>query len=177
MTALSGWLEAHDKLAGWAQFFGAMLALGVTYVTAFAPLWRRKRQLYSSAARLIANGYEALESYHRTSAHFLPFPISLRFAALTMKSVAGEIARFPVFELDDQGSNSLARRMTATGITISGVSLLLENMAAELDSRPATKEDQDSVRELVAMQMAVMEAMLRGEMLKRPEWPATEPRD
>lgn len=176
MTALSGWLEAHDKLAGWAQFFGAMLALGVTYVTAFAPLWRRKRQLHSSGARLIANGYEALESYHRTSANFLPFPISLRFAALTMRSVASEIARFPVFELDDQGSNSLARRMTATGIMISGVSLLLENMATDLDSRPATKEDQDSVRELVGMQMAVMEAMIRGEILERPQWPIPEPR-
>lgn len=177
MSALIGWLEAHDNLAGWAQFFGAMLALGVTYLTAFSPLWRRKRQLRNSATRLIANGYEALESYHRTSAHFLPFPVSLRFAALTMRSVAGEIARFPVFELDDQGSNSLARRMTATGITISGVSLILENMATELDNRPATKEDQDTVRELVGVQMTTIEAMLRGEILKRPEWPAAEPRD
>lgn len=172
---MAGWLEAHENLAGWAQFFGAMLALVITYLTAFAPVWRRKRQLHNSAARLIANGYETLESYHRTSAHFLPFPTSLRFAALTMRSVAGEIARFPVFELDDQGSNSLARRMTATGITISGVSLILENMATELDSRPATKEDQDNVRELVGMQMATIEAMLRGEIPKRPEWPTPEP--
>jgi hypothetical protein len=119
----------------------------------------------------MANGYEALESYHRTSENFLPFPVSLRFAALTMKAVAEEIARFPVFELDDQGSNSLARRVTATGITIRGVSLFLETMATELDSRPATKEDQDSMRELVGMQMAVMEAMMRGEILQRPIWP------
>lgn len=165
------WLETHENLAGWAQFFGAMLALVVTYFTAFAPGWRRKRQLQSSAARLIANGYEALESYHRTSANFLPFPISLRFAALSMRAVAEEIARFPVFELDDQGSNSLARRMTATGISIRGVGLALDDMAADLDHRTATKEDQDTVRELVGMQMAVMEAMMRGEILKRPEWP------
>lgn len=37
MGELASWLEAHDKLAGWAQFFGAMLALVVTYFTAFAP--------------------------------------------------------------------------------------------------------------------------------------------
>ena len=172
MNALAAWLEAHDELAGWAQFFGAMLALGVTYVTAFAPVWRRRRQLQSSATRLIENGYITLESYHHTSADFLPFPLSLRYAALAMRGVAEEIARFPVFELDDQGSNSVARRLTATGIAIKGVSLCLDSLASELDNRPATKEDHDGVRELVGMQLATMEAMMRGEVLTRPEWPA-----
>lgn len=174
MSGLAEWLEAHDKLAGWAQFLGAVLALVVTYLTAFAPMWRRKRQLHSSAARLIANGYEALESYHRTSANFLPFPLSLRFAALTLRGIAEEIARFPVFELDDQGSNSLARRLTATGITIRGMGLGLENLAGELDNRAATSEDQDNIRGLVGGQMAVIEAMMRGEVLQRPQWPVPE---
>jgi hypothetical protein len=89
-----------------------------------------------------------------------------------MTAIAEEIARFPVFELDDQGSNSLARRMTATGITIRGVGLALEDLATDLESRAGTKEDQDTIREFVGMQMAVMEAMMRGEIMKRPEWPA-----
>lgn len=56
MDSLILWLEAHQALSGWAQFFGAMLALLVTCLTAFAPLWRRKKQLKSSACRLLSNG-------------------------------------------------------------------------------------------------------------------------
>lgn len=82
MTEFATWLVAHDKLAGWAQFFGAMLALIVTYVTAFAPGWRRKRQLQSTAARLLTNGFEVIESYNRTSAHFAPYSLSVRTASL-----------------------------------------------------------------------------------------------
>jgi len=32
MNDITSWLEAHDKLSGWVQFAGAMLALGVTYL-------------------------------------------------------------------------------------------------------------------------------------------------
>lgn len=64
------WLEVHESLAGWAQFFGAMLALLLTYFTAFAPHWQRRRQLNNAGTRLLQNGYEVLESYHRTSANF-----------------------------------------------------------------------------------------------------------
>jgi hypothetical protein len=88
-----------------------------------------------------------------------------------MRSVAEEIARFPVFELDDQGSNSLARRLTAVGLMVNGASLCLENLAAELDNRPATEEDRSNIRELVAGQMATVAAMMRGEILQRPEPP------
>ena len=66
------WFELHDKLAGWAQFFGAMLAIAITYFTAFVPTWQRKRQLSRAAVRLLSHGYETLESYHRTSANFMP---------------------------------------------------------------------------------------------------------
>jgi hypothetical protein len=66
MNQFISWLEAHDKLAGWAQFLGAILALLLTYFTAFWPMWRRKRQLRNAAQRLLLNGFEAIESYHRT---------------------------------------------------------------------------------------------------------------
>lgn len=132
MSQMIQWLEAHDKLAGWAQFLGAMLALLLTYLTAFAPLWRRKRQLCRAATRLLSNGYEAIESYHRTSAHFLPFPLSIRVAAMTM--MAEEIDRFPIFELDDQ----------------------------------------KTIRLFVGERLEVVTAMLRGDELKRLEWPVPE---
>jgi hypothetical protein len=113
MTSFTDWLEAHDKLSGWAQFLGAMLALVVTYFTAFSPIWRRKKQLRAAAKRLLEHGYEVIESYHRSIGFFVPEPLSLRAAAHTMRAIVEEMNRFPIYELDDQGSNSLARRIVA----------------------------------------------------------------
>lgn len=168
MEILIGWLEAHDKLAGWAQFFGAMLALIVMYFTAFSPVWRRKRQLENSAARLLSHGYEVIESYYRTSQYFLPFPLSLRQAASSMMAVVGEMNRFPIFELDDQGSRSVARHIVAISGMLSGMQLFLEAMATELDEREATKEDQKNIRDLLAQQLELVQGMLSGKELKRP---------
>lgn len=175
MNSIITWLESHDKLAGWAQFLGAMLALGLTYFTAFAPVWRRKRQLRDSAARLLSHGYEAVESYHRTSAHFLPFPLSIRQAALTMTTMAEEINRFPIYELDDQGSRSTARYLVTTSATLSVLRLFLETVATDLDGRHATEEDQVMIREFVGDRLKFIQDMLSGSELKRPEWPAGQP--
>lgn len=174
MDAVILWLEAHENLAGWAQFFGAMLALLLTYFTAFAPLWRRKRQLRNSAVRLLSNGYEAIESYHRTSAHFLPFPLSLRAAAMTMVGVAEEIDRFPIFELDDQGSRSIARNLVATAMTLKALRLFLESTAIELEGRQATVEDQETIREFVGERLEFAHALITGAEFKRPQWPIAE---
>ncbi|HEY0147715.1 MAG TPA: hypothetical protein VGB70_01795 [Allosphingosinicella sp.] len=174
MNQLIHWLEAHDKLAGWAQFFGAIIALLLTYLTAFAPLWRRKRQLRRAAFRLLMNGYEAIESYHRTSAHFLPFPLSVRVAAMTMMTVAEEIDRFPVYELDDQGSRSVARHLLASASTLKGLRLFLDQVANDLEGREATKDDQETIRAFVGGRLQLIRDMLAGVELKRPEWPAAE---
>ncbi|MEG3093460.1 hypothetical protein [Sphingomonas sp. PB1R3] len=175
MSDLITWFENHDKLAGWAQFFGAMLALIVTYLTAFAPIWRRKRQLKLSADRLLSHGYEAIESYHRTSAHFLPFPLSLRQAAMTMMVMSEEISRFPIYELDDQGSRSIARYLVTTSATLSALKLFLETYAADLDERTATEEDQEVIRPFVGERLRQITDMLTGVKLERPEWPVKNP--
>lgn len=174
MSEIVQWLEAHDKLAGWAQFMGAVLALLLTYLTAFAPLWRRKRQLRRAATRLLSNGYEAIESYHRTSAHFLPFPLSIRVAAMTMMAVAEEIDRFPIYELDDQGSRSVARHLLATASTLKGLRLFLDQFAADLEDKEATTDDQTTIRSFVGERLEFVTAMLRGDELQRPEWPVPE---
>ncbi|UVO51587.1 hypothetical protein M0208_14135 [Sphingomonas sp. SUN019] len=173
MSNVVTWLENHDKLAGWAQFFGATFALLITYLTAFAPVWRRKRQMKKSADRLLSNGYETIESYHRTSAHFLPFPLSLRQAALTMTIVAEEISRFPVFELDDQGSRSAARHLLATSATLSALRLFLETMAVELDGRDGTVEDQEAIRSFVGDRLEAIRTIITGSEIKRPVWPTS----
>lgn len=163
------WLETHDKLAGWAQLAGAMLALAVTYFTAFAPMWRRKRQLQDAGTRLLANGYEAIESYHRTSAYFMPFALSVRQAALTIGAVADEIGRFPVYELDGQGSMSLARRLTAMSAQCNVVRLFIENRAADFETREVTAEDKDIMRDFLAERVKFAEALITGAPMKRPE--------
>lgn len=174
MEAITSWLQAHDKLAGWAQFAGAMLALGVTYLTAFIPIWNRKRQLRKAAARLLSHGYEVLESYHRTTPNFLPVTLSLRGGALAVSGVIDEIARFPVYELDDQGSRSLARHLVAINANLLAVRLVFENMAATVEGREATEEERDMLIEFLGQQMELVRKMLAGEELKRPVWPGVE---
>ncbi|RYE71611.1 MAG: hypothetical protein EOO81_05510 [Oxalobacteraceae bacterium] len=118
-----------------------------------------------------------IESYHRTSAHFLPFPLSIRVAAMTMLAVAEEIDRFPIYELDDQGSRSVTRHLLATASTLKGLRLFLEQFAADLEGRKATADDQEVIRSFVGERLKFVTAMLQGDELKRPEWPVSdEPR-
>lgn len=166
------WLEAHDKLAGWAQFAGAILALGVTYFTAFIPIWNRKRQLRKAADRLLLHGYEVLESYHRTTAKFLPTALSLRGGVLVITGVMDEIARFPVYELDDQGSRSRARHLVATTAQLLAVRLFFENLATQVGDEEATAEQRDELVYLIGDRLEAVRQMLAGEELKRPTWPA-----
>lgn len=175
MNTIITWLEAHDELAGWAQFIGAMLVLVATYLTAFAPVWRRKRQLKNAAARLLSHGYEAIESYHRTSAHFLPFPLSLRQASLSMRVVVDEISSFPIYELDDQGSRSIARHLVATSATLNALQLFLDTFANDLEAREATEDDQATIRRLVGERLKFIQDMLSGKTLERPEPPYSNP--
>jgi hypothetical protein len=163
------WLENHDKLAGWAQFFGAIIALAVTYFTAFAPHWRRKRQLRRASERLLAHGFEALESFHRTSAYFLPQAINLNAAALMMRSVINEMNKFPIYELDDQGSNSTARRLVAVSVTLEGACLLLDDTSAHLGNDVMSEDERNFMRDWVGERLEAVRALLTGAPLKRPD--------
>jgi len=167
------WLEAHDKLAGWAQFAGAMLALVLTYFTAFAPMWHRKLQLRRSAARLLMNGYEFLESYHRTTPNFLPVSLTLRGAALAVGNIFDEIGSFPIYELDDQGSRSLARHLVALKGILAMTRWVFENLAADIDGREATEEERNLLVDFLAQQLENVRKMLAGEAMERPVWPGS----
>lgn len=176
MGTLIAWLERHENLAGWAQFLGAVLALFVTYFTAFAPGWRRKRQLQGEAKRLLMHGYEVIESFHRTSAHFAPFALSLRQASLSMTGVIDDIGRFPVYELDNNfGRLSLARRLMTMRLAVSAVRLLLDSMAIDLEARAnptASASETDDLREMIKDRLTFAEALVKGTPMERPEWPS-----
>lgn len=171
MANLIRWLEAHQALSGWAQFAGAIIALAITYFTAFAPHWQRRKQLKNAAGRLLQNSYEVIESYHRTSAKFLPTALSVRAAGLSMISVASEIDRFPIFELSDQGPRSAARNLVASGGALKLLNLFLESIALDLVGREGSPEERENIRALVFGQLKLIEAMITGNELKRPEWP------
>lgn len=174
MNTFLSWLEAHEALSGWAQFAGAMLALFATYITVFIPIWRRKKQLRRAAERLLLNGYEVIESYHYTSANFLPVAISLRAAAMTMMGVASEIDRFPVYELDDQGSRSVARHLVAMAGTLRGVQLYLESLEVTVGDASLSLEDRDLMRTFLEERLTFIKDMLSGKELKRPVWRGSE---
>lgn len=173
MSEVLTWLKTHEELSGWAQFVGAMLALVVTYVTAFAPHWQRRKQLKLAAGRLLQNGYEAFESYYRTSEFFMPTAISVRSAGLSMIAVASEIDRFPIYELSGQGPRSTARHLVAVGGQLKLINLALESIALDLDGREGTADDQEIIRTLVGGQLKLVEAIITGQKLERPVWPVS----
>ena len=168
------WLEAHEGLSGWAQFAGAMLALVVTYLTAFIPIWNRKRQLRKAAARLLSHSYEVLESYQRTTPKFLRESLSLRGGVMVITGVIDEISRFPVYELDDHGSRSLARHLVAVNVSLLHIRLVFESMAVNIEGRIATFEERDILLEALNQQLELVRKMIAGEELERPVWPGAE---
>lgn len=168
MTEALAWLATNEALSGWAQFAGSMLALIVTYFTAFAPHWRRRSQLENASKRLLMHSYECLESYHRTSAFFLPTAISVRAAGLSMVHIANEIDRFPIFELRDQGGRSTARSLVAVSGMLRLVNLALDSKAVDLKGRDGTVEDQEILREFVGGQLKLVEKIISGAELTRP---------
>jgi hypothetical protein len=88
-----------------------------------------------------------------------------------MTSVASEIDRFPIFELTDQGPRSIARHLVAVGGLLKLVNLAIEPIATDLLDRDGTVEDQEIIRTLVYDQLKMVEAIITGKELKRPEWP------
>lgn len=125
--------------------------------------------------RLLANGYEVIESYSRTSKKFTPFSLSIRQASLTMSSVADEMSRFPIFELDDQGSNSIERRLVTMGMIIRVVKLFLDDLASALDHREFSAEDGANLEYILDLQLTNAKALLLGNVLKPAKWPAEGP--
>lgn len=168
MAEIANWLRANEALSGWAQFAGAMIALFVTYRLASLPHRHRSKQLETSAKRLLLNGYEVLESFHRTSGFFLPQAINLRVAGLSMVEVASEIDRFPIFELSDQGPQSLARNLGAVGKLLKLTNLMLESEAQRLGTEVTTEEERDTLRTLIEGQMKLVKDILQGRPLQRP---------
>jgi hypothetical protein len=169
MDSIITWFEAHDKLAGWAQFFGAIIALAVTYFTAFAPHWRRKRQLRKASERLLAHGHEVLESYHRTFSYFLPYTISLKGAVLSIRSIVSEINKFPIYDLEDQGVHSTARRLVTMSVTLEHTCLVLDDESTRLGDKQMSEEDRDFMRSELEKKLKMATALLTGATIKRPD--------
>lgn len=164
-------LKDNADLSGWAQFAGTMIALFLTYWMALHPLRHRKKQLENSAKRLLLNGYESFESFHRTSEHLHLQAINLRAAGLTMTEVASEIDRFPLFELEDQGSRSLARSLVAVSRLLRLSELFLQDMAQDLGASAMTEDEREDLRTFLAGQMQLVEDILSGAPLQRPDPP------
>lgn len=89
-----------------------------------------------------------------------------------MASVVDEIGRFPTFELDDQGPNSIARRLVSMNSILGLTRLFLEDFALSIEGRTADDEEQTQLRAMLDNNLAYALALVRGDMLERPNWPA-----
>lgn len=172
MAGAVEWLAEHEGLAGWAQFGGAMLALVVTYLTAFMPIWERRRRLKDEAHRLLLNGYEVIESTHRSWSHFEPFKLSLQQASLSMTQVIEAIGQFPVFELkDNHGSLSFARRLTSMKMALQSLRLFIDSMTEDLGDRHATAEETAALLMMFEQPRILARNLVNSTPMERPVWP------
>ncbi|KQS04005.1 hypothetical protein ASG11_06865 [Sphingomonas sp. Leaf357] len=87
---------------------------------------------------------------------------------MILRGIINEINRFPIYELDDQGSNSLARRLVAVSSTLEGTCLVLDDMADRLGPEIMSEEDRDFMREWVGDRLDAVSSLLIGKPLKRP---------
>lgn len=166
------WLELHHELAGWAQFIGAVVALFVTYISAFGPIWRRRRHLEEEGQRLLMNGYEVIASYHRAVQNFAPFPLSLEQGALPMTAVIDDMSRFPVYELvGNSRSMSIARRLMTMRMTLDASRHFLLRSAEGLDG---AVDDQThmAIRSFIEERLAFAHNLLMNVHMSPVEWPA-----
>lgn len=90
-----------------------------------------------------------------------------------MTSVVNDMSRFPIFELDNQGSNSLARRLGAMGLMLSTLGLFLDHFAASIEGREADEEERAGLKIMLDSQLAVAIGIATGAKLERPVWPIT----
>lgn len=172
MQGALDWLAKHEGLAGWAQFGGTMLALIITYLTAFMPIWERRRRLQDEANRLLLNGYEVIESTHRSWSHFNPFKLSLQQASLSMTEVIDAIGQFPVFELKaNHGSLSSARRLTAMRMSLQSLRLFIDAMAEDLGERHATADETAALLMMFEQPLILARNLVTGTPMERPVWP------
>jgi hypothetical protein len=117
--AINATLKNNEHLSGWAQFLGAMIALGVTYLTANLPIWAMQRQERDRLANLDASAKRLLDASAKTSqraAILLTIsgygPINAQSVAYVLAGSVDALERFPVHDLADQSSpNSLAARI------------------------------------------------------------------
>ena len=90
---------------------------------------------------------------------------------MTVQVVLDEMARFPIYELEDQGGNSLARRLVAMGGNLGGVRLVLDDFARRLEDSTAKDADWDELRQFLTERLKFAEDLVLGRELTRPEWP------
>jgi len=172
LHAVITWLEAHPALAGWAQFGGAMLALLVTYLTVFIPVWDRRRRLVDEANRLLMNGYEVIESTHRSWSHFEPLKLSLQQASLSMTEVIDAIGQFPIFELrGNHGSMSPARRLSSMRGILKSLRLIIDAAEDDLGNRTATPDETATLLTLFEQPLVIARNLVSGTPMERPVWP------
>ena len=115
-----------------------------------------------------------VESYHRTSANFVPFSLSVHAAGLTMSAVAEDINRFPIFELDNQGPYSLARRLSSMSLMLSTTRLYLDDYAKKIEGRFADDDERVELKLMLDNQLKMVVGLATGAKLERPVWPTDE---
>lgn len=163
------WLETHDSLAGWAQFLGAMLAIGITWWFAHAEAKRANRELFEARVRetdtarrsqeaeaqrlaairssaavladLAANRLFAFEKPIR-EAPITALPALCVYLAQEIREIDGVLRTFPFWQL---GSPETVAAFTAVLSNTNSTLFWLERTSAS--SHPVAESLLETIRE------------------------------
>lgn len=169
------WLENHESLSGWAQFAGAIIALFVTYVSAFGPIWRRRRHLEEESQRLLMHGYEVIASYNRSLQNFSPSTLTLEQGAIPMTAVIDDMSRFPVYELvGNSRAMSIARRLMTMRMALDTSRHFLLASAGDLNGRTADNEEHETIKAFIEQRLEFAHKLLMNIPMQPVEWPSPD---
>lgn len=136
-------LEAHDKLATWAQFAAALITLGATYFTATAPLKAqqkavetRQRALRDHGTRLLKDALVSVIGFCETIEEDRNVMREIEAFTFSLRQSSGELRRFPVSELDEQDERSLAAGLSVVGGMIEATLQAAQTMAKRVQDLP-----------------------------------------
>jgi hypothetical protein len=99
----------------------------------------------------------------------LPYAMSLKGAVLSIRSIVSEINKFPIYDLEDQGVHSTARRLVTMSVTLEHTCLVLDDESTRLGDKQMSEEDRDFMRSELEKKLKMATALLTGATIKRPD--------
>lgn len=177
-------LAKGDNAADWAQFFGTMIALAVTFIAANIPIWAARRQEAQRLASLDAAAQRMLNNAHLMSRAVADQieglgegQRNLQRAAYRLATIVDALERFPTYSLHDQSSPlSLAMRLGEAAKVIRDAMHRVQALAHGQRDKLWEVAAGENMEVILTHTVRVTAALAKGEDPYSPQDPSTPTR-